>query len=147
MKFTRDHASSLIKYTGISFITGAISHGFFSEVRSLLMGAFGVVCFIVGTLMEDGYSTKKAILLSAGLAIAIGAVTGGLQHFPDSPERSLLIIPVGYVLSLALFAYLHEHKITSKDKTYMVLSSLFILVLSVGIFLFIENGDFFGHAH
>lgn len=47
MNFSRDHFTTLIKYIGISFITGAISHGVFSGTRSLLTGAFGVACFII----------------------------------------------------------------------------------------------------
>jgi hypothetical protein len=95
MTFSRAHFSTLIKYIGISFITGAISHGFFSGTRSLVTGIFGIGCFMIGTMMEDDTSnTWRTLLAGAILAVGIGSVTGGLQHFPDSPERSLWIIPV-----------------------------------------------------
>ena len=52
MTFSRAHLSMLIKYIGISFITGAISHGAFSGTRSVLTGIFGIVFFVIGTMME-----------------------------------------------------------------------------------------------
>jgi uncharacterized membrane protein YqgA involved in biofilm formation len=74
--FSRSHFSTIIKYIGISFITGAIAHGFFSGTRQILTALFGIVCFIIGTAMEEEKSNTKTILFSALLAIAIGAVTG-----------------------------------------------------------------------
>lgn len=148
MTFSRDHFSTLIKYIGISFITGAISHWAFSWTRSLLTGGFGVFCFIIGTLMEDNnLSTTKAIFFSALLAIAIGAVTWWLQHFPDSPERSLLIIPVGYIASLLLFAYIHKYFFSKKEYIYIAISSLITVMLTVWIFIVIDNTTIVWHEH
>jgi hypothetical protein len=54
----------------------------------------GVLFFALGTWLEDTHHTGKDLLLSTFLAISIGAFTGGLQHFPDSPERSVWILPL-----------------------------------------------------
>lgn len=35
INFQRHHAAMLLKYSGISFIAGAVNHGFFSGERSL----------------------------------------------------------------------------------------------------------------
>lgn len=148
MTFARSHFSTLIKYIGISFITGAISHGFFSGNRSLITGVIGVICFIVGTLMEEDTSnTWQSIISWAVLAVGIGAVTGGLQHFPDSPERSLWILPVGFVLSLIFYALIHGYKMGKKEYTYSVISLIATCIISVGIFAIIENTDIAPHGH
>jgi len=36
--FEIQHSALLLKYSGISFISGAVNHGFFSGERSLLRG-------------------------------------------------------------------------------------------------------------
>lgn len=148
MTFSRAHFSTLIKYIGISFITGAIAHGFFSGTRSLLTGVFGIICFIIGTILEEGKSIHWwTILTGAMLAIGIGAVTGWLQHFPDSPERSVWIIPVGYILSIYYFTKIHHHTLDKKQYTYIFYSSILTLILSIGIFVLIENTSITGHSH
>lgn len=106
MKFQTEHLATLSKYAGISFIAGAVNHGFFSERRSFVTAGIGVVFFLIGAAMElksapDG--TKRwADLLGFGIlaSIGLGFFTGGLQHFPDSPERSLWVVPVGFFMSL-----------------------------------------------
>ena len=98
------HFPTLIKYIGISLITGAIAHGFFSGTRQVITAIVGVIVFVIGTLIEkDTEKNIKIIMLSVGLAIGIGAITGGIQHFPDSPERSVWIVPGGMIISLILF--------------------------------------------
>ncbi|MBC7498090.1 hypothetical protein H7170_00440 [Candidatus Gracilibacteria bacterium] len=148
MTFSRSHFSTIICYIGVSFITGAISHGFFSGTRSLITGAIGVVCFIIGTLMEEGTTTGwKSVISGAILAVGIGAVTGGLQHFPDSPERSLWILPVGFALSLVFYALVHGYKFSKKEYTYASISLVSVICISIGIFAVIENTGITGHRH
>jgi hypothetical protein len=140
----------LIRYIGISFITGAISHGFFSGWRQIATAIAGIVLFIIGSLLEE-WSEKidswKVVISGTILAIGIGAVTGWLQHFPDSPERSLWIIPVGYIISLVFYA--HSHKYTWNKKSYIYWISTFIGVtlLSIALFLFIEKSGISWHSH
>jgi uncharacterized cupredoxin-like copper-binding protein len=113
MKFQTEHLATLAKYAGISFVAGAVNHGFFSERRSFVTAGVGVICFLIGAAMEmkaapDG--TKHwADLLGFGIvaSIGLGFFTGGLQHFPDSPGRSLWVVPLGFFLSLGA-VYLSE---------------------------------------
>jgi hypothetical protein len=60
MTFSRAHFSTLIRYIGISFITGSISHGFFLESRAIFIGIFGVVFFLVGSFFEEGVDIRKS---------------------------------------------------------------------------------------
>ena len=103
----------LLKYGGISFISGAVNHGFFSGERSLWTAAVGIVLFVLGAWWEhrQALSTEetpkslgKTLLWGTLLSIGLGFFTGGLQHFPDSPERSAWVVPTGFVLSVIALA-------------------------------------------
>lgn len=109
--FQREHLAMLLKYAGISFISGAVNHGFFSGERSLWTAAAGIVMFVAGGWMEHRLSRDKggaglARTLAWGtlLSIGLGFFTGGLQHFPDSPARSSWVVPLGFALSVVALA-------------------------------------------
>ena len=106
VSLARHHGAMLLKYSGISFISGAVNHGFFSGERSLWTAAVGVALFLLGAFLalhlsderqaEAGdqansnspgtpSSLTRTLLLGALLSIGLGFFTGGLQHFPDSP--------------------------------------------------------------
>ena len=113
MKFQTEHVAALANYAGISFVAGAVNHGFFSEKRSFVTAGIGVICFLIGAAMEmkaapDG-GKRWGDLLGFGIvaSIGLGFFTGGLQHFPDSPGRSLWVVPLGFFLSLGA-VYLSE---------------------------------------
>lgn len=110
----------LLKYSGISFISGAVNHGFFSGTRSLWTAAIGIVLFVLGAWLEHRLSPAdtdtprtglvQTLVLGTLLSIGLGFFTGGLQHFPDSPARSAWVVPLGFfisVLALGLSAPRH----------------------------------------
>lgn len=96
---------------------------------------------------HDTDKNIRNIFLAVGLAIGIGAVTGGLQHFPDSPERSVWILPVGFGLSLLFYALVHGYKFGKKEYTYAGISLIATLCISVGIYSAIENMEITAHGH
>ncbi len=107
MSFQIGHVGALCKYNGISFVAGAVTHGFFSESRSLVTAAIGVVLYLAGGALEkmanpqDAHSWSQVLLVGIVASIGLGFFTGGLQHFPDSPQRSIWVVPVGFAMSLA----------------------------------------------
>jgi uncharacterized cupredoxin-like copper-binding protein len=118
--FQQHHGAMLLKYSGISFISGAVNHGFFSGTRSLWTAAIGIVLFVLGAWLEhrlnaDSDDTPRTgllhtLVLGTLLSIGLGFFTGGLQHFPDSPARSAWVVPLGFfisVLALGLSAPRH----------------------------------------
>ncbi|MDI9335020.1 MAG: plastocyanin/azurin family copper-binding protein [Cytophagales bacterium] len=106
MTFSSIHLSTILKYGGISFIAGAVNHGFFSESRSLWTAGFGILFYLLGAWLEMRDQTDQAKtwgdVLGAGIvfSIGVGFFTGGLQHFPDSPARSVWVVPLGFALSV-----------------------------------------------
>ena len=106
MQFQIQHLAILSKYAGISFIAGAVNHGMFSEQRSLITAALGVLFFLMGAYVENraqgGAAVSWGDVIGFGIlaSIGLGFFTGGLQHFPDTPGRSVWVVPVGFFLSL-----------------------------------------------
>ena len=105
--FGKQHGIMLMKYAGISFISGAVNHGFFTGARSLWTAAIGIVLFVVGAWLEHRASDAKnsqglaqSLFMGTLLSIGLGFFTGGLQHFPDSPARSAWVVPLGFFISV-----------------------------------------------
>ena len=103
--FQIQHSAMLLKYSGISFISGAVNHGFFSGERSLWMAAVGIVLFVAGAWMEhrsqnNSQSLIESLWVGTLLSIGLGFFTGGLQHFPGSPARSAWVVPLGFAISI-----------------------------------------------
>lgn len=155
MTFTSTHLSTVLKYGGISFIAGAVNHGFFSESRSLWTAAVGILFYLLGAWIEmrhvqDGTKTWRDVL-GAGIvfSIGIGFFTGGLQHFPDSPDRSLWVVPLGFALSVVAM-YLMEGS-SSADKAnrksvalYGVIATAVVIAGSVLAWQVFHGA---GHSH
>ncbi len=113
--FQLQHGAMLLRYSGISFISGAVNHGFFSEQRSLWTAAIGMVLFVIGAVLEHRMADKnpdqpqtsllQTLALGSLLSIGLGFFTGGLQHFPDSPARSSWVVPLGFLVSVLALAF------------------------------------------
>jgi uncharacterized cupredoxin-like copper-binding protein len=122
----------LLRYSGISFISGAVNHGFFSEQRSLWTAAIGMVLFVLGAVLEHRWiehdpnqpqtSLLKTLALGSLLSIGLGFFTGGLQHFPDSPARSSWVVPLGFFVSVLALAF-------SAPRVWQRAATVYVIVL------------------
>ena len=122
----------LLRYSGISFISGAVNHGFFSGQRSLWTAAIGMVLFVIGAVLEhrmagnntDQPQTSLLRTLAWGslLSIGLGFFTGGLQHFPDSPARSSWVVPLGFFVSVLALAF-------SAPRAWQRTTTVYVLLL------------------
>ena len=104
--YNRQHLITLLWYLGIGFIWWSISHGFFSWTRSIIMAILWIILFILSEYLkwwEKDY--MHLFLWWLVFSVAVGMVSGGLQHFLDSPMRSLWIIPVWWFVSTVIFPY------------------------------------------
>ncbi|WP_090043725.1 plastocyanin/azurin family copper-binding protein [Limnohabitans sp. 2KL-27] len=158
--FQQHHGAMLLKYSGISFISGAVNHGFFSGTRSLWTAAMGIVLFVLGAWLEHRLNPPskdtpssgllQTLVLGTWLSIGLGFFTGGLQHFPDSPARSAWVVPLGFfisVLALGLSAPRHWPRAAT---VYVLVVGLAVTAGSWGAWQWFERHPDWaatGHSH
>ena len=160
MNLQQHHGAMLLKYAGISFISGAVNHGFFSGQRSLWTAAIGMVLFVLGAWMEHSLRDPQAdlpqtglgqtLVLGALLSIGLGFFTGGLQHFPDSPARSAWVVPLGFFISVAALAWSTHHPWQRGTTAYAMLVGALVLGGSYGAWQWLEQHPEWaatGHTH
>jgi uncharacterized cupredoxin-like copper-binding protein len=158
--FQQQHGAMLLKYSGISFISGAVNHGFFSGERSLWTAAIGMVLFVLGAWLEHSTQDKpttnnrssllRTLALGSLLSIGLGFFTGGLQHFPDSPARSAWVVPLGFLLSVLALALSNAGTWQRTTSVYTVVLGALITVSSYGAWQWFErhpNWVATGHLH
>ncbi len=160
MNFQMHHSAMLLKYAGISFISGAVNHGFFSGERSLWTAAIGMVLFVLGAWMEHRLSEHSAdtpptgllntLVLGALLSIGLGFFTGGLQHFPDSPARSAWVVPLGFFVSVLALTLSTSHAWQRSTTVYAVLVGSIVAGGSYGAWQWLAQHPEWaatGHSH
>lgn len=155
MSFATTHTATLLKYGGISFIAGAVNHGMFSEMRSVITAAFGVCFYLLGSWLDmrvqDAQRQSWADVLGVGIvsSIGLGFFTGGLQHFPDSPDRSLWVVPLGFTLSLLGMYYMDWRSRMSVNRliTYALFSIAVVSACSALAWTQLSGQAAEGHGH
>lgn len=136
--FSRQHIAMALKYGGISFIAGSVSHGVFSGQRSLVTAGLGLLAFIFGMWLENkdkgeqGSMLFKSLAVSTLLALSLGLFTGSLQHFPDSPNRSVWAVPLGFAVSILALVWVSHQTWTPTIRRYAFMSFATVL-LGTGI--------------
>ena len=156
VSFQKHHATMLLKYSGISFISGAVNHGFFSGTRSLWTAAMGIVLFVLGAWLEHRQSEQRsqglgqALVWGSLLSVGLGFFTGGLQHFPDSPARSAWVVPLGFVLSVLALALSSPNLWRRSASLYVLTGAVLVSAGSWGAYQWLlSHPDFAatGHSH
>ena len=145
----------LLKYSGISFISGAVNHGFFSGERSLWTAAAGIVLFVTGAWMEhrsqnSTQSLIESLWVGTLLSIGLGFFTGGLQHFPDSPARSAWVVPLGFAISILALIFTLKMRMQRSLMVYALSLGLAVCAGSWAAYeALVRNPEWAasGHAH
>jgi len=153
------HGTMLLKYAGISFISGAVNHGFFSGIRSIWTAAIGIVLFVLGAWLEhrsqrdsepDGPGLVATLLWGSLLSIGLGFFTGGLQHFPDSPARSAWVVPLGFAISVLALWISNGRPWQRSSTAYATVAGLLVVGSSWGAYSWLEANPQWadgGHSH
>jgi len=90
----------------------------------------------------------RTIIFSSILAIAIWALTWGLQHFPDSPDRSAWLVPVWFLVSIYAYLALEKEVVYKKIYlTYALLGFVFFVGLSLVLYTLVQAGYMWGWEH
>lgn len=162
--FQHHHGAMLLKYSGISFISGAVNHGFFSGERSLWTAAIGMALFVLGALLEHRLSDSddepeqagllRTLGIGALLSIGLGFFTGGLQHFPDSPARSAWVVPLGFFISVVALALSSSYAWRRSTRAYVLVVGALVSMGSYGAWQWLVHhpelaaaADGHGHSH
>ncbi len=162
--FQHHHGAMLLKYSGISFISGAVNHGFFSGERSLWTAAIGMALFALGALLEHRLSDSddepeqtgllRTLGIGALLSIGLGFFTGGLQHFPDSPARSAWVVPLGFFISVLALALSSSYAWRRSTSAYVLAVGALVSAGSYGAWQWLVHhpelvaaADGHGHSH
>jgi uncharacterized protein (DUF305 family) len=150
IKTILNYLSYLSLFVGTGFISGSIVHsGNPSEIsKYLVIGFVGIVLFASGSLIQeiitgkhqlDTKSTLKFFILSLVLAVGIGMISGGTQHFTDFPVYSSFLIPLGILISWVAFL-LKNNYILSKNILGITLIILLLCTsLNWGLNLYANN--------
>ena len=137
-KFSRKYLSELFHYVGIGFVWWAMSHWFFSWERSFYMAGIWFTLFILWEILGKKENSElnywKILFVWVVYSVSIWMVNGGFQHFLESPERSLLIVPIGFIISILVFKY--KEKIEMKEfKKSLALLITFWIILTSSLFI------------
>jgi uncharacterized cupredoxin-like copper-binding protein len=103
--------------------------------------------------LQDAERLSWADVLGVGIvsSIGLGFFTGGLQHFPDSPDRSVWVVPLGFALSLLAMYYMDWRTRMSVNRliTYALFSIAVVSACSALAWsqLVGQAGDGHGHTH
>jgi hypothetical protein len=82
-------------------------------------------------------------------SVGLGFFTGGIQHFPDSPHRSLWVVPTGFVLSLvALYMLEGREKLGTRSFViYALFGTALVIGGCIGAMEIIEHLGMTPHGH
>jgi Domain of unknown function (DUF305) len=133
----RPFASYLSTFLGMGFVSGSVVHlGETAQIfRFLTIGAIGMGMFTLSSYLQETPlkpssmrkgSTTQYVFYSLMLAMGIGMISGGTQHFLDFPIYASYLLPTGFVLALIAYIIRNNLSLTRKGWSFMVGGALTI---------------------
>lgn len=128
-------------FVGAGLISGSIVHYPLDKTRYIIIGAVGAVLFALASTFGDARAKTrgpaamaKFIAASLVLALGIGMISGGIQHFSDIPTRAATLIPLGALLSIMAFAVRDGHRLSARSMVpFAVAGSAALVWLAIGL--------------
>ncbi len=127
----------LFLFVGMGLVAGSVVH--FGETdqipRFLTIGFVGMVLFILSSYIQESVlgsgnvkkeGTLRYVFYSLILAIGIGMISGGTQHFLDFPQYASYLLPVGFVLALVAYVLRNNIGLTRKGWSLLLGTALLI---------------------
>jgi hypothetical protein len=132
-------AAYLFLFVGMGLVAGSVVH--FGETeqipRFLSIGFVGMVLFVIGSYLQESLLNTsnlqregilKYVLYSLFLAIGIGMMSGGTQHFLDFPLYASYLLPVGFVLALVAYVLRNNLSLSFKGWSVLIAGALGIAI-------------------
>ena len=130
-------------FIGTGFLSGSIVHFPMDPLRYSIIGLVGITIFVVSStineiIMQGRQATSKELVklisFSILLALGVGMISGGVQHFDEVPVYASQLIPLGVILSLAGYILkngidLHKHQTLKLGAATIV----FVALLGTGL--------------
>ncbi len=150
----------LLLFVGMGLIAGSVVHmGEISQIsRYIAIGSVGMVMFVVGSYWQEIHINPKQlprqellryVLWSLLLAVGIGMISGGTQHFLDFPIYASFLLPGGLFLAIAAYVLRSHLKLSFKAWNLLLVGTLAIaLPLFLGLSHYahtLPSGT--GHGH
>jgi hypothetical protein len=156
-KVTVLYARYLGLFVGAGLMAGAVVHFPLAPFRYAVMGLVGALVFAAGSV-GDGFSGRtgrgRAVSLGASLALALGVgmVAGGIQHFEDVPGRATVLIPAGLLVGLVAFVLRDGHRMSSEHAGRLAAGAVLLAMAAyLGLGTMVPRpgagGAAGGHAH
>lgn len=131
-----------LMFIGAGFISGSIVHlGEGANPWDISVLVTGVILFMIGSYVQEilynGKSLKEEgtlsfLFFSLFLSLGIGMVSGGTQHFVDTPEYSSYLIPIGLVVGIVAFVFKTNIKLSGAEFIKLLLGTLVFSALLWG---------------
>lgn len=123
-------------FIGAGLVSGSVVHFPLAPFRYLLIGAAGAVSFALASVFGDLRSRKYSVIQivqmvasSLALALGIGMVSGGIQHFQDFPTRAAALIPIGLGLSVGAFVIRNGYRLVREHVIWLAAGAVWVLML------------------
>jgi len=136
----------VMMFLGAGFISGGIVHlGEGANMWDISLLITGILFFIIGSYVQEIIYNKKSLkeggtvkflFFSLLLSLGVGMVSGGIQHFVDTPTYSAYLIPIG--IFLGVMAYTFKNNI-SLPRPHWGMLSAFVLLFSLGSWIILSN--------
>lgn len=138
-KVTIPYSIYVMFFLGIGLLSGSLVHFPLDPQRYSLIAGFGALLFLIGAyfnekiinktdMLEQGFGKLMLFLVSSlALAIGIGMIAGGTQHFSDFPSYAMKLIPIGILLSV--ISYVLKNRISLEKKEVYILSGKTVAVI------------------
>lgn len=153
------YVSYVSLFLGMGLISGALVHMPVDPLLYTWIMISGIILFGFASFMSDirqqpnltPAGVVRALFLSLLLSVGIGMMTGGIQHFSDNPEWSVLMIPLG--LGISLFSFILKQGVRLSVKRFYAVLLIFVMLavpLKMGLTYMaetiVEDGGS-GHGH
>lgn len=126
----------LFLFVGMGLVAGSVVHfGQTDQIsRFLTIGCVGMALFVIGSYIQERLNGKalkqegvlQYILYSLLLAVGIGMISGGTQHFLDFPVYASYLLPIGFLLALIAYVLRNQLSLSHKRWTALMLGALLV---------------------